>query len=164
MHMPVHGHSRPCQPDDVLTFSKNHLCVYKELPLLHNRSMHMPASAWIFGSKSIQVLYLLLRRHCRRALGPSLHLGGLSPNPLSCTLNNGDKYHQLCILIWLQGCFPKCIYLPRCKGHFWRKMEKCVSQMHFQSLQCISSEVIAYGSLGVSYNHYLVSWLVVYKQ
>ena len=102
MHMPVHGHSRPCQPDDVLTFSKNHLCVYKELPLLHNRSMHMPASAWIFGSKSIQVLYLLLRRHCRRALGPSLHLGGLSPNPLSCTLNNGDKYHRLCILIWLQ--------------------------------------------------------------
>ena len=102
MHMPVHGHSRPCQPDDVLTFSKNHLCVYKELPLLHNRSMHMPASAWIFGSKSIQVLYLLLRRHCRRALGPSLHLGGLSPNPLSCTLNNGDKYHRLCILISLQ--------------------------------------------------------------
>ena len=102
MHMPVHGHSRPCQPDDVLTFSKNHLCVYKELPLLHNRSMHMPASAWIFGPKSIQVLYLLLRRHCRRALGPSLHLGGLSPNPLSCTLNNGNKYHPLCILIWLQ--------------------------------------------------------------
>ena len=43
--MPVHGHCRPNQPDDVLTFSKNHLCVYKELPLLHNRLMHIPASA-----------------------------------------------------------------------------------------------------------------------
>ena len=49
--MPVHGHCRPNQPDDVLTFSKNHLCVYKELPLLHNSLMHIPASAWIFGSK-----------------------------------------------------------------------------------------------------------------
>ena len=53
---------QPNQPDDVLTFSKNHLCVYKELPLLHNTLMHMSASAWIFGSKSI-LLYLLLRRH-----------------------------------------------------------------------------------------------------
>ena len=84
--MPVHGHCRPNQPDDVLTFSKNHLCVYKELPLLHNRLMHIPASAWIFGSKSnrLKILYLLLRRHWRRALfGPSLHLGFL---PTRCAL------------------------------------------------------------------------------
>ena len=84
--MPVHGHCRPNQPDDVLTFSKNHLCVYKELPLLHNRLMHISASAWIFGSKSnrLTILYLLLRRHWRRALfGPSLHLGFL---PTRCAL------------------------------------------------------------------------------
>ena len=84
--MPVHEHCRPNQPDDVLTFSKNHLCVYKELPLLHNRLMHISASAWIFGSKSnrLTILYLLLRRHWRRALfGPSLHLGFL---PTRCAL------------------------------------------------------------------------------
>ena len=43
--MPVCVHCRPNQPDDVLTFGKNHLGVYKELPLLHNRLMHIPASA-----------------------------------------------------------------------------------------------------------------------
>ena len=70
---------QPNQPDDVLTFSKNHLCVYKELPWLHNTLMHMPASAWIFGSKSI-LLYLLLRRHW--PLGQASAFVGFLPSTL----------------------------------------------------------------------------------
>ena len=124
---------QPNQPDDVLTFSKNHLCVYKELPLLHNTLMHMPASAWIFGSTSILLSVVPFASTSSPSRPRAKPPPKLSPNPLSCTSNNWDKYHPPFILIWLQR---RMLFKIDVSATLQRPFLKKNSEMHDACLNC----------------------------
>ena len=73
---------QPNQPDDVLTFSKNHLCVYKELPLLHNCTVHIDAYACVGLDFWLKIHPVVPFASTSLALGPSLRRGGFLPSTL----------------------------------------------------------------------------------